>query len=100
MRSRSLEVFEAKSSRVNLPDGAGWASLVQACIQSQYGRLVGDRHERELRIKEEIRLRLKDVCSNLTETEFKELIDTIAANQLKSEYRPFHFESFRGRLPR
>ena len=50
---------------------------------------MGDRLERERKLKEEIRQRLKGVCSNLSQTEFEELIDKIAANQLKGEYRPY-----------
>ena len=52
---------------------------------------VGDRIERELKLKEEIRHRLEAICSNLSPDEFQELIDKIAGNQLKSEYRPFQF---------
>jgi hypothetical protein len=54
---------------------------------------VGDRQERELKLKEEIRHRLAEVCSNLGPAEFEELIDKIADNQLKGEYRPFRLET-------
>ena len=50
---------------------------------------MGDRLERELTLKDEIRQRLKSICSNLSQREFDELIDQIARNQLKTEYRPF-----------
>ena len=54
---------------------------------------MGDRQERELKLKKEIRDRLKDVCSNLSPAEFQELIDKIASNQLKGEYRPLRLDS-------
>ncbi|MGE5082124.1 MAG: hypothetical protein ACM3ND_04380 [Acidobacteriota bacterium] len=50
---------------------------------------MGDRLERELKLKEEIRRRLSSICSNLSPRDFDELIEKIAANQLKGEYRPF-----------
>lgn len=54
---------------------------------------MGDRLERELKLKEEIRHRFASICSNLSPREFDELIEKIAANQLKGEYRPFHAAS-------
>lgn len=54
---------------------------------------MGDRVERELKLKEEIRKRLEGICSNLSPDEFQKLIDKIAANQLKGESRPYRFGS-------
>ena len=54
---------------------------------------MGDRLERELKLKEEIRHRLEGICSNLSPVEFQKLIDQIATNQLKGEYRPFRLSS-------
>ena len=54
---------------------------------------MGDRQERELGLKEEIRKRLAGICSNLSPAEFEKLIDQIAANQLKGEYRPYRLAS-------
>ena len=54
---------------------------------------MGDRLARELKLKEEIRQRLEGICSNLSPVEFQKLIDQIAANQLKGEYRPFRLGS-------
>jgi hypothetical protein len=57
---------------------------------------VGERQEREVKLKEEIRHRLGELCSNLSPAEFEELIDQIAANQLKGEYRPFRLDTAKG----
>ena len=54
---------------------------------------MGDRKERELKLKDEIRQRLAVICSNLSPREFDELIDKIAENQLKGEYRPYRLAS-------
>ncbi|HUQ47928.1 MAG TPA: hypothetical protein VM053_06740 [Gemmatimonadaceae bacterium] len=54
---------------------------------------MGDRQERALKLKEEIRNRLEGVCSNLSPEEFQKLIDQIADNQLKGEFRPFRIMS-------
>lgn len=54
---------------------------------------MGDRLERELKLKDEIRHRLESVCSNLIPSEFQALIDKIAYNQLKGDYRPFRLGS-------
>lgn len=48
---------------------------------------MGDRLERELKLKDEIRRRLESICGNLTPLEFDKLIDKIARNQLKGEYK-------------
>ena len=52
--------------------------------------------ERELTLKEEIRHRLESICSNLSPSEFQALIEKIAYNQLKGEYRPFRLGSATG----
>ena len=54
---------------------------------------VGDRKEREQKLRDDIKRRLASVCSNLTPREFDELVDKIAANQLKGEIRPLRLGS-------
>ncbi len=48
---------------------------------------MGDRSERELKLKDEIRHRLESICDNLTPREFDKLIEKIARNQLRGEYQ-------------
>jgi hypothetical protein len=66
---------------------------VQTFTYSTNWRTVGDRKEREQRLKDDIRRRLASICSNLTPREFDELIEKIATNQLKGELRPLRLES-------
>lgn len=54
---------------------------------------MGERLEREQKLKEEIRQRLETICDNLTPAEFEKLIDTIATNQIKGEKRPYRLAS-------
>ena len=56
---------------------------------------MGDQQERQLKLKGEIRQRLASICSNLSEPDFQDLIEKIAANYVKADARMLRFGPMR-----
>ena len=50
---------------------------------------MGDRQDRRLILKDEIRRRLESICSNFEKNDFERLVEQIADNSIKRDLRPF-----------